>query len=112
MDAPNVRETCAQRVVRTTLERIVMRLDEIEDDASPSDLRDLKSDANDALIRLMADQEPHVRVIRAEDVEKIEGDGRGGLLFLKGADGGVGPVWVVAPAVIALMQDVVARSRG
>lgn len=115
MDVPIGRETSAQRTARLTLERIIEALDDqIIPDAGPNEyaLRELRDEAHTALIMLRT-EDPTVRVVRADGVERMDGDGRGVLIFLKSDDdtGGIGPILLLHPEVVRDAHDTLARAR-
>ena len=100
------------RAVRSFLERTIERIDERGDDLTPGDLRDMRDDAHTALLKMQTeDLDPLVRVIRPTDVEKIEGDDRGCLLFIKGKDGETGPIYIIQPAVLTMAMEVLRSAR-
>jgi hypothetical protein len=113
MVGANGRDSSALRAIRSFLERTIERIDENGEDLTPGDLRDMRDDAHTALLKMQTeDLTPLVKSIRAADVEKVEGDQRGALLFLKTDDGSIGPVWVIAPAVVGVMFDKVQQVEG
>lgn len=112
MGSANGRETCALRAVRSFLERTMERIDAHGEDLTPAEIRDIRDDAHTALLKLQTeDLEPLVRVIRPADVEKLDGDDRGCLLFLKGQDGATGPVFIIQPSVLTAALEVLRNKR-
>jgi len=98
------------------LARVAERLDELETDThdphNPADRARLKEMQADLLQAQTEVATMHSeRVILARDVERIEGDDRGALVFLRGRDGCPGDVLVVEPSVIRTAYDVLERPR-
>jgi len=112
MVSANGRESSAFRAIRSFLERTMERIDEHGDELTSADLRDIRDDAHTALLKMETeDLDPMVRVIRPADIEKLEGDDRGCLVFLKGQDGATGPILIVQPSVLLAAVDVLKRAR-
>lgn len=112
MVSANGRESSALRTVRSFLERMIDTVDGKLDGLTPAEARELRDDAHTALLKMQTeDLQPLVQVIRAADIEKLEGDDRGALLFMKGQEGATGPVLIIQPAVLQIAHEILRKGR-